>query len=105
MNDIASVIALSLAVGSGSWLICKTEISQPLRVAVAQRSASSFFRWLSKLLGCPYCTGTWLSLFAVAIYRPRVVHLFYPLDLLVSVMIISGMAMLPVLIIRKGLGK
>ena len=98
-----TILALSAAVGSASWLICKTEITLPLRVWIAKRSAGRFFGWLSKLLKCPYCTGTWLSVFAVAIYRPRIVHMWLPLDLLVSVFVTSGLSMLPVLWIKKAL--
>ncbi len=60
--------------------------------------------WLSGVLICPYCTGTWLSLAAVAVYRPRLVHESAPLDYLVMVMVISGLAMLPVLIIKQAVG-
>ena len=86
-------------------MISKTEISVPLRTYVASRSAHPFFSWLSRLLSCPYCTGTWLSIAAVAIYRPYAVHLFAPLDFLVTVFLVNGAAMLPVLVIRKALGK
>ena len=105
MSEIVTVIALSLAAGSASFLICLTEITKPLRVAVAGKSARPFWMWLSKLIQCPYCTGTWLAIFATAIYRPRITHEFYPLDLLVTMFVMNGLALLSVLIIRKGLGK
>lgn len=104
-TSVITVLMLSAAVGSGSFLICMTEISKPLRLAVAVRASGGFWLWLSKLLGCPYCTGVWLSLFAVGVYRPQVVHGWLPLDLLVSVMAVSGLGMLPVWWIKKALGK
>jgi hypothetical protein len=52
----------------------------------------------------PDCTGTWLSLAAVAVYRPRPVREWATLDYLVMVMMINGLAMLPVLIIKKAVG-
>ena len=98
------IAGLSLAVGSASFLISSTKIASPPKVWIASRKGA-FYSWLSELLRCPYCVGTWLSIFAVAIYRPRVTHGFFLLDYLVSVMIISGLAMLPVLWIKKALGK
>lgn len=104
-SQIITILTLSAAVGSGSWLLSHTEASKPLRLFVAERSSGKFWNWLSKLLSCPYCTGMWLSIFAVLIYRPRLVHEWLPLDYLVSVMALSGISMLTVLIIRKALGK
>ena len=98
------ILALALSVGSASFLITSTEISRGPRVWISRRKGK-FFSWLSRLLGCAYCTATWLAIFATAIYRPRVVHEFFLLDYLVSVFIINGVAMLIVLIIRKALGK
>jgi hypothetical protein len=40
----------------------------------------------------------------VAVYRPRLVHEWATLDYLVMVMIIDGLAMPPVLIIKKAVG-
>jgi hypothetical protein len=105
ISEIAALLVLSCGVGSGSWLLTHAEISKPIRLFVAERSAGKFWNWLSRLLQCPYCTGMWLSIFAVAIYRPRLVHEWLPLDYLVSVMALSGISMLTVLIIRKALGK
>jgi len=101
----SNLIALSLATGSASFLISSTEISKPVRIWVAIRSRNKFFSWLSRLLQCPYCVSVWLSIFASAAYRPGMVHRFLPLDYLVSVMAISGLSMLPVLWIKKALGK
>lgn len=101
----ATVIALSLAIGSASFMVTLTKVFVPLRVMIAKRSGNRFFKWLSELLQCPYCLGTWLSIFAVAIYRPRLVHEFLPLDLLVTVLVMNGVAMLAVLVIKKALSK
>lgn len=40
--------------------------------------------WLGDLVGCPYCVSHWLTAAAVLIYRPRLVELWCPLDLLVT---------------------
>jgi len=40
--------------------------------------------WFGDLFDCPYCVGHWLCWGATAIYRPRLVTLWLPLDLLVT---------------------
>lgn len=101
--------------GSGAFMLVFTEVFAPLRGWAAGRTSGGrrFWRWLDALLHCPYCTGTWLALAAVLIYRPVLVsvpHLrggwsYWPLGYLVSVMFVNGTAMLWVLVIRRALGK
>ena len=108
-TNVATALLLAIAVGSGSFMVSLTKIFVPVRVAVASRISKSrkgrFFSWLSELLACPYCLGTWLSLAATAIYRPLIVHELWPLDYLVTVMFMNGTAMLTVLVIKKALAK
>ena len=103
--DIVATLSLAAAIGSGSFMISKSKMFAFLRDWAGHRKQNgSLWAWLSGVLICPYCTGTWLSLAAVAIYRPRLVHEWAPLDYLVMVMVISGLAMLPVLIIKQAVG-
>jgi hypothetical protein len=103
--DIVATLSLAAAAGSGSFMISKSKMFAFLRDgAERRRQDGALWAWLSGVLICPYCTGTWLSLAAVAVYRPRLVHQWAPLDYLVTVMVINGLAMLPVLIIRQAVG-
>jgi hypothetical protein len=103
--DIVATLSLAAAAGSGSFMISKSKMfAGPRDWAGRRKQHGVFWAWLSEVLICPYCTGTWLSLAAVAIYRPRLVHQWAPLDYLVTVMVISGLAMLPVLIITQAVG-
>jgi hypothetical protein len=103
--DIVATLSLAAAIGSGSFMISKSKMfAVPRDWAERRKQHGLLWAWLSGVLICPYCTGTWLSLAAVAIYRPRLVHEWAPLDYLVMVMVISGLAMLPVLIIKQAVG-
>ena len=103
--EIAATLSLAAATGSGSFMISKSKMFAFLRDRAERRKPDGPLRaWLSGVLICPYCTGTWLSLAAVAVYRPRLVHQWAPLDYLVTVMVINGLAMLPVLIIKQAVG-
>jgi hypothetical protein len=103
--DIVATLSLAAAIGSGSFMISKSKMFAFLRDWAGRRKHNGLlWAWLSGVLICPYCTGTWLSLAAVAVYRPRLVHQWAPLDYLVTVMVINGLAMLPVLIISQAVG-
>jgi hypothetical protein len=103
--EIDATLSLAAAIGSGSFMISKSKMFAFLRNWAERRKQNGvFWAWLSGVLICPYCTSTWLSLAAVAVYRPLLVHEWAPLDCLVTVMMINGLAMLPVLIIKQAVG-
>lgn len=114
-DDFLTAIVLSGATGSGAYMLTRTEVFAPLHAWVAARTRGEPWLWmkLHALLRCPYCTGTWLAIAAVLIYRPVLVSVpslprswsYWPLGWLVSVMFVNGTAMLWTLIIRKALGK
>jgi len=99
LAHVVGLLTLAAAVGSASFMVSKSKMFKFLRDWAERRNA-----WLSGLLICPYCTGTWLSLAAVAVYRPFTVHMWWPADYLVTVLAVNGLAMLPVLIIRTAVG-
>lgn len=110
---------LSAAVGSGAFMLVYTEAFSWLRAPARNRmrglAAVPGWGWrkLHALQVCAYCTGTWLALAAVAIWRPVLVSIpgvspgwsYWPLGYLVAVMAVNGTAMLWVLIVKKALGK
>ena len=103
--EIVATLALAAAIGSASFMISKSKMfAVPRNWAGRRKQNGLLWAWLSGVLVCPYCTGTWLSLAAVAVYRPRLVHEWAPLDYLVMVMVINGLAMLPVLVIKQAVG-
>jgi hypothetical protein len=100
VSHAATALALALAIGAASFIIAKSEVSKAPRMWLAKQESRAGI-WLFKLVSCPFCTATWLALFATATYRPLLVHLLWPLDYVVTALAIAGVAMLPVLVIRK----
>lgn len=85
--SIEITIVLSVAIGAVSFTLARTKIAQPLREKIAARNT-----WLGNLVGCPYCLSHWFAFGAAGLYRPRLVHLWLPLDMLVSAMVMVALA-------------
>lgn len=60
-------------------------------------------KWLSTLVACPYCLSHWMTWGAVAIYQPRLVHAWLPLDLFTSSWPIIAGAMLTAGLLAKAM--
>lgn len=77
--DIVTCLVLAVAVAAASFTIARTKVTAPFRAAVLKRS-----KWFGALVSCPYCVSHWLAAGAVAIYRPRPVELWTPVDVAVA---------------------
>lgn len=76
---LIDLVILSMAIGSMSMTITKTEIFKTLRDSVP-----GWF--LKKVMTCPYCLSHWLSFFAVGYYKPVIIRSRYvETDLIVSI--------------------
>ncbi|MBB4702515.1 hypothetical protein [Sphaerisporangium siamense] len=102
MDAFTTAAVLALAIGAVACTISLAKVFAPARAWVAGRRGRAW-RWLADLIGCPYCVSHWLAFSATVIYRPRLVSLWLPLDLAVTTMAIVALAMLPVLVIRRGI--
>jgi hypothetical protein len=94
--------ALALAVGAAAHIGAATQISRPLRMRLAA-SKNRLVIWLYDLISCPFCSSVWLAAGATAVYRPWLLHIWYPADFIATALAISAASMLPVLWIRKAL--
>ncbi len=124
--DFVTAAALAPAVGAAAFTIARTKVTGPFRDLVAKPHRSwekadararatnsavpvgkSFQAkasyWLSTLVGCPYCLSHWMSWGAVAIYRPRLVHAWLPLDLFTSSWPVIAGAMLTAGLLAKAM--
>lgn len=107
---IVELAVLGLGVGAGSFIVSLSQVSKPARGWVLGRSKPGLrhwksWKWLFDLLGCPFCVSVWLSLAAVAIYRPEVLPYFWPVGYVTTSLAVSAVAMAGVLVIKKALGK
>lgn len=77
--ELFKLAICTLAVTTMTVTLSKAGVFAPLRRAVKSRS-----RWLGKLLDCPYCTSHWMAFAVVAVFQPRPVIVWLPVDLLLS---------------------
>jgi len=111
-TEIVTAVTLSMSVGTGSYIISWSRISDPLRDWISGRARRGFpWNWLGDLLTCPFCVAVWLSIFATILYHPLLVHLGGPapaawlLDRLTTSLAIAGASMLMVRMIGSALGR
>lgn len=101
-SPVVEAAAIALAVGAVAQIGSHSQISAPLRKWVALRR-TPFWRWVSDLLGCAFCSGVWLSAAGVAVVRPWLTGGPVVIQFGVAWLAVSAAAMLPVLWIRKAL--
>lgn len=72
METLAAVLLLGLASYRATQLVVWDTIGDPLRLRLkvwrARKEASKVRAFLDNLIGCPYCTGWWLSMITGAVY-------------------------------------
>ena len=84
---LETTVVLGFAIGAVCFTLARTKITQPLREKIKARNT-----WLGNLVGCPYCLSHWFAFGAAGLYRPRIVHLWLPLDVLVAAMVMVAVA-------------
>lgn len=104
------LLVLALGIGAASFIVSLSQVSRAARTWVlgkAKPDAPRFraWQWLFDLLSCPFCVSVWLSLAAVAAYRPEVLPYFWPVGYVTTSLAVSAVAMAAVFVIKKALGK
>jgi hypothetical protein len=79
VNELLKLIVCTAAVSTMSVTLSKAGVFAPLRRTIKSRS-----KWLGKLLDCPYCTSHWMAFGVTAVFQPRPVMIWLPVDLLLS---------------------
>jgi hypothetical protein len=79
-----TAIYLSFITASISFTVTETKLFKRLREWVKERNA--FF---GELLHCGYCFGHWVAFALVAIYQPKVVSAWPPLDYFLTALLIA----------------
>ena len=110
LSEMRTAVVLALAIGSGAFMLSQAEVFTWLRLNLLGRAkmgqpAWQAWKWIYKLVGCPYCLSVWMSLIASAIWNVRVVSYWYPLGWIATALFMTTIAMLGVLVIQKALGK
>lgn len=86
MEGLVAILYLGLATSAVAVTLTKADIAKPLRDWVSRKWGEG------TMLSCPFCTSYWIALPLVIIYRPYVVKTMPPVDLLVSLAAIVGVA-------------
>lgn len=87
MGALTEAGLLSVATAWLAFTVSDAALFAPLREWTGRRSP-----WLGKLLACGYCTGFWIALGLVAVYRPRLLSGWWPLDYLLSALVVAWLA-------------
>ena len=81
------VFWLSLVAASLAFTLSETQLFLPFREWLTGQS-----KFLGKLINCGYCTGHWIALVLVAIYKPIIFDSYKVLGFLLSVLVIAWLA-------------
>jgi hypothetical protein len=78
---------LSMASASIAFTITETRLFQRFREWLKAKSA--FF---GELASCGYCLGHWSAFLLVAIYQPRLLERWWPLDYFLTALVIAWLS-------------
>lgn len=84
MEEIKSLIFLSIGCGFASFIVADAHIFSWFRAWIAKKS-----EFLGDLFSCGLCFGTWLTLFIQIIYQINLINIVPILDLVIGWWIMS----------------
>lgn len=101
-SELVPFVVLGFAAGAVAFTASLAKISAPPRVWLAKQKGA-FGGWLFDLVSCPFCLSVWLCGAAEAVYRLRLVTLWWPLDGLVTALAMTIPAMAAVAVIKAAI--
>jgi hypothetical protein len=81
------IVLLSAVTAIISFNISETALFAVPREWLRKRSALA-----GKLAACGYCLGQWIALALVAVYQPRVFFAWWPLDLVLTALVVAWLS-------------
>ena len=93
---IIKTILLSMVVASISFSISHTQLLEKQRKRIWWRN-----KFIPELLSCCYCLGHWVAVIALLIVPVRLFSIFWPLDYILTWLVISWIAGLQSLIMSR----
>jgi hypothetical protein len=84
---VGKAILLSMVTASISFTVTETNIFLSFREWTENKNAI-----IGELLSCGYCLGHWIAFALVAIYRPQLFQLWWPLDYFFTALIIAWLS-------------
>lgn len=87
LNDLITILVLSLATASMSFTLARSKIFEKFRRWVSRKSNG-----LGYLVNCPYCVSHWIAAYLVLDYGPRPLEFWRPLDLVISIFTVIALS-------------
>ena len=87
MEGMESMIYLSLVTASISFTVTETKLFESFRERMHAWHALP-----GELFSCGYCLGYWIALALVTICRPRLFHVWFVLDHLLTALVIAWLS-------------
>ena len=84
MSTIPTVLWLSAANASIAFTVAETRLFASFRGWARARVPL-----LGELVACGYCLGHWTAFVLVAVYRPRLLHAWLPLDYFLTALVVA----------------
>ncbi|MBM3883023.1 MAG: DUF1360 domain-containing protein [Verrucomicrobia bacterium] len=81
------ILLLSSVTASLSFTVSETRVFRGMRERLMARSPL-----LGELVSCGYCLGHWLAWALTAVYQPRLFHAWWPLDYLLTGLVIAWLS-------------
>jgi hypothetical protein len=85
--DLGACAVIALAVAAISMSFTQGTMFEPLRQWIAARNAL-----LGELARCFFCLSHWIAFAGVAVYRPRPMQFWAPLDFAVAAFVVIALA-------------
>lgn len=83
----SELLLLSLANASIAFTVSETKLFAPLRAWLDSHSP-----FLGGMISCGYCLGHWTAAGLCLIYRVRLFHAWWPLDVLLSILVLAWLS-------------
>jgi Protein of unknown function (DUF1360) len=87
LGSFGEILAIALAVAAVSTTIAKSSLFTKMREWMLDH-----FMFLGKLMSCSYCTSHWVAFFFVAIYRPKLIELWWGIDFVLTAFAVIAIA-------------
>ena len=87
IEEIIKAILLSMIVASISFFVAHSYLAGTARCWLLKRS-----KFFGLLVECPYCFGHWIAVVVLVLFPMRLFGVFWPLDFILTWLVISWMA-------------
>jgi hypothetical protein len=96
MTTIFNVVILAIATSVISVTITRARVFREFRMFLDGKN-----EWIHSLFTCSYCMSHWVAAALVIAYDVRLIHMWAPRDILVTIFVVVGLATLVSALIQR----